>query len=35
MLLNFLQFNSMVAYTSSTAFPEPLSPEEEEKKKKN
>ena len=30
MLLNFLQFNSMVAYTS-TAFPEPLSPEEEEK----
>ena len=26
MLLNFLQFNSMVAYTS-TAFPEPLSPE--------
>ena len=29
MLLNFLQFNSMVAYTS-TAFPEPLSPEEEE-----
>lgn len=30
MLLNFLQFNSMVAYTS-TAFPEPLSSEEEEK----
>ena len=30
MLLNFLQFNSMVAYTS-TAFPQPLSPEEEEK----
>ena len=30
MLLNFLQFNSMVAYTS-TAFSEPLSPEEEEK----
>ena len=30
MLLNFLQFNSMVAYTS-TDFPEPLSPEEEEK----
>ena len=30
MLLNFLQFNSMVAYTS-TAFPEPLSPDEEEK----
>lgn len=30
MLLNFLQFNSMVAYTS-TAFPEPLSPEEKEK----
>lgn len=30
MLLNFLQFNSMVAYTS-TAFPKPLSPEEEEK----
>ena len=30
MLLNFLQFNSMVAYTSTT-FPEPLSPEEEEK----
>ena len=30
MLMNFLQFNSMVAYTS-TAFPEPLSPEEEEK----
>ena len=30
MLLHFLRFNSMVAYTS-TAFPEPLSPEEEEK----
>ena len=30
MLLSFLQFNHQVYYTS-TAFPEPLSPEEEEK----
>lgn len=30
MLLSFLQFNHKVYYTS-TAFPEPLSPEEEEK----
>lgn len=30
MLLSFLQFNRKVYYTS-TAFPEPLSPEEEEK----
>lgn len=30
MLLSFLQYNRMVAYTS-TAFPEPLSPKEEEK----
>ena len=30
MILNFLLFNSMLAYTSK-AFPEPLYPEEEEK----